>query len=126
MIYNYSRAHSVPALIVPIRLYSLDLRSETTLSAKVDTGASASAIPLALRSELGLTLAGLVRARGAFDQDYSVRQMFYLKIELPWAAGIVRTAKVLLTDASECLIGRDILNEYVLHADGPKQEFVIS
>ncbi len=125
MRFSYDRRSIPPALNIPVAVSDLARRITREFRAKADTGAAMSAIPRSLTDELGLHVATRVSARGPFDRQARYVEAVYLNLRLPLDNAPWAIARVLVLDSPECLIGRDILNALVLHADGPSGEFSI-
>jgi predicted aspartyl protease len=92
--------------------------------ALVDTGAAISAIPEDLRARLGLPPRGLARIRGATDARSKRRLTYYVIVAIPQIGSFL--LKVAALPRADVILGRDLLNQVVLHADGPKEEFDLS
>lgn len=123
--FQYDRRHYPPALVVNVRLANLAETIQEEIEAKIDTGAALSAVPHSLRDRLGLSTAEKVRARGPFDHRYQERVVYGLKLQVPWRQDRWIRVKALLTEGEWFLLGRNILNQFVLRADGPQGVFEI-
>lgn len=125
MRFAYSRGQYPPALVVNVVISNLERTFEISLEAKVDTGAAMSAVPRTIIPALRPEIAGTVRARGAFDRQSEERPVYYLRVTLPWQRSVSRATKMVVTEESCALIGRDLLNQFTLTADGPGEIFDI-
>jgi hypothetical protein len=114
----------VPALVLPADVSCAGIDGHFRIPAKIDTGASVSAIPAALISKLELVPVGSVRIRGACSERAEEYPTYYVTISIN--DRITAEAEVVCLPRRDCLIGRDILNQLVLHADGPAKEFEIA
>jgi hypothetical protein len=126
MMFAYSRGQRPPALLATLGVSDLRGDNEFAVEAKLDTGAAMSAIPSSILERLKPSVAGTVQARGPFDQHSRRRPTYFVRLRFPWAAGETRTSLVVATESAYGLIGRDILNGVVLHADGPQETFTVT
>lgn len=126
MRFAYSRGQRPPALLVTLGVSSLRGGDEITVEAKLDTGAAMSAIPSAILDRLSPSVAGTIQARGPFDHGCQRRTTYFVQIRYPWAAEVAHTRIVVATESAYGLIGRDILNGVMLHADGPHETFAVT
>ncbi len=123
MKFKYS-SEAVPALVLQVRVSRVGSDGGERMPAKIDTGASISVIPESLASALKLAPGGSVRIRGASTDGARDCPTFYVTLSIEGC--ITVDTKVVCLPRRDCLIGRDILNQLVLHADGPAKEFEIA
>lgn len=123
MKYKYRSELPSDILIVEVEIASPnDGGSRFLAEAIVDTGATCSVVPAAAVSELGLKKYGYRNARGAFDKQrvsyptYCVDITFGLQF-------CAKKVEVFARPRSRALIGRDVLNEIKIIANGPEREF---
>ncbi|MBI3761190.1 MAG: hypothetical protein HY260_04930 [Chloroflexi bacterium] len=88
--------------------------------AQFDTGADISAIPESLVTELDLVFAGDLLVLG-YDSVPARVPMYYLGVEL--ADVRLSPVKFIAADRSNVLIGRDVLQHFVLTLDGKAATF---
>ena len=122
----YDRRYSPPALVLRVEVSDSGRLRKMDLEAKMDTGASISAIPHRVLADWDAGAAGLVTARGPFDARSVFRPLFRIWIRLPLLGAAWQPVRVLATEEDHFLLGRDILNRFVLHADGPRGVFDVS
>ena len=93
--------------------------------ALIDTGADCCVIPETLRRELGIPPRGEARVSGVHGDDSRSYPTCYVDFTI---GGInFRNIEVVSIPGEEYVIlGRDVLNQKVLHADGPAQFFEFS
>jgi len=123
MRFAYSKQYSPPALILPIPFRNLGSFDALTHESKVDTGADMTAIPVQLKTRLGLKPYTRRRSKGALDLEYVTMPTFLLEYSLDGSEYV--ELEVLTTARPYVLLGRDVLKGLVLIADGPKQFFEI-
>jgi hypothetical protein len=108
---------SAAALMLPAVLHIRghpDLRR--SLQAKIDTAADMVAIPRSFTSASTLVKWGERRIR----QTGRIEPTYLVEVELD---NVLYSVEATVHDGSYILIGRDILNQLTLIADGPKETF---
>jgi len=91
-------------------------QSARQVAAKLDSAADISAIPATLVAQLNLHAASTLLIEG-YDLRPVVVSTYYVTVEL---AGYRHTlVEVVATGEEYMLLGRDILNSYYLHLNGP-------
>jgi len=117
MKYPYSGKFSPPALMVPAEL-SIPHQGEGAFRcrAKLDTAADISVVPRKFIERFGPLAFNTLRIRQTDRCEYS----YLLEITI---AGHRYSVEAVAHDASYALIGRDILNQCTLIADGPNETF---
>ena len=111
----------VPALVVQVRVAGLGAGEHVEVSGKLDTGADISGVPAEVLAELGVPPYGEIRIRGA--QDAAGRAVPTYFVEMSIGDEKLFALEVVAIPKEYVLVGRDLLNGYILHADGPKLEF---
>ena len=121
MKFEYSRDISPPALLLPIRIAPIGADFWVKHSAQIDTGADLSVVPRDLVRDLHLFPHGSRIARGALSSEPLIPPTYHVQLII--AENFRFEAPVLAAPCNYIIIGRDLLNHFVLHADGPSQKF---
>jgi hypothetical protein len=94
------------------------------VEAKIDTGADISVIPEELRKELRLKPRGIIYTRGPFEKESKRCPTFYITLSINLSFSF--ELEVISLHQKNFLIGRDLLNQIVLHANGPSEFFELT
>lgn len=121
MTFPYSTQLDPPALVVPVQVSGLLRDERVSIDAKIDTAADASGIPIDLVERLGLVSSGFMDTMTSFERQYRRRPFYYVSIFLP--DGRVYDVRTLSIPRNYVLLGRDVLNECILTANGPELRF---
>ncbi len=113
-----------PSLVLPVDVSSPRAQTVWHVAAKIDTGAEVTIIPDSVRRGLNLKARGRLRTKGPFDAGWQSRPTYNVHLSIKDCISL--EIKVLSAPRRHCLIGRDLLNRLVLHADGPAGEFELS
>lgn len=111
----------IPALVVQARVAGLGSTERVDAVGKLDTGADISGVPADLLHELGVPPYGEIRIRAAQDAVARSVPTYFVEISLQGAGPFA--VKVVAIPKEYLLVGRDLLNRCILHADGPNLEF---
>ncbi len=107
---------SPAAMLLPVKIWSGGREGEWAVTGKLDTAADMTAIPRDLPGPEGVPRFATRRIR----QTGRVESTYLVEVELD---GQVYSIEAVGHGATYALIGRDILNELKLIADGPAEVF---
>ncbi len=117
-VFPYSVFFHPPAPVIPAVISSLeDPTRSITREGKVDCGADITTVPMPIIEALDLTPAREVLAIG-FNNTEALRLTYYVNLHL--AGYDFSPIEIMSSAGNDFLIGRDILNEWVLVLDGKK------
>jgi predicted aspartyl protease len=85
------------------------------LRGKLDTGADVTVIPERLVVPLGISPKSRVWTRG-YDGNYAQRPVYYVRLNLE--GYVIPTARCIAADRSDVLLGRNVLNRFLIILDG--------
>lgn len=123
MRFAYSPDLFPPGLILPAFVRDLSSPDIVEGKAKIDTGADMTVIPDTMRVTLKLKPCGHTLCRGALDQHAQQVSTYFIEISLDREEFL--QLEVLARPRDALLLGRDVLNDFVLLANGPKEYFEI-
>lgn len=124
MKFDYSHDIFPPGLIISVYISSLGTKNKKQSKAKIDTGADISAIPDELRQELRLPPRGAVWIRGTLDKEPKAFPTFFVTLSINQLFSF--ELQVISLPRKYSLIGRDALNQIILHANGPSEVFELT
>ena len=124
MRFEYSHTIFPPGLFLPVKISRIGEKSGKEINAKVDTGADISTIPDKLRKEMLLMPRGIVKASGAFDKKLKECPTFFITLLINNSFSF--EIQVISSQKEYFLLGRDVLNQIILYANGPLEFFEIS
>jgi hypothetical protein len=118
---DYNRQADPPELIVPAVVAPLDSAQVMDFDAKIDTGADMTIVPSSLRRSLNIKIISRGISRGALGEEWRSIPLFMVRIRIVGSDWM----DVMVTESPKnyILLGRDILNRYVLTAHGPEGWF---
>ena len=124
MKFVYSHDLAPPGLVISIQVRGLGNSSPEEVPAKIDTGADISAIPEATRTRLRLPPQGHLKCRGFGEASTTSRPTYFVEVEACGkTCGLI---EVVTIPRDYCLLGRDLLNQFVLLANGPALSFELT
>ena len=92
------------------------------LRGKLDTGADLTVIPESLVPQLALSARAHVWARG-YDGTFSQRPVYYVRLSLE--SHELPAVRCIAADRRNVLVGRNVLNRFVITLDGRNLRFEI-
>lgn len=117
----YSPGYEPAAPVLPIRVSAPAGGAGVGLVALVDTGADLSVIPKSAAEALALPVVSTTRVQGVIGIAQSTR-VFAAAIEVAGTTHLVELVGL----GDEAILGRDLMNFFVLKLDGPRGLLEIS
>ncbi len=114
---TYTNTFDPPAPVLQVEVIANS--NSTSLTALVDTGADITAIPAQVAQDILPAPVGQIRIEGVTGED--IVPTFGVMLRLNGAV-TVGPVEVILVDFDFIVLGRDVLNEFILILDGPKQQ----
>lgn len=112
----YDRRFHPPAPVAEVTLiHPVSLASSSTLRGKLDTGADVTVIPERVVTQLRMTPKGRIWTRG-YDGAYTQRTVYYVRMRVE--SFELTAVRCVVTDRSNVLLGRNVLNHFVVTLDG--------
>jgi hypothetical protein len=121
---NLFSPNSPPGLTLQVQVSPLDGRIRREINGIIDTGADFSTIPEKLAKELQLKTKGGRLVMGFTGKDIEYCETYLITLSLDNKSSF--DLEVFSTAREHCLIGRDVLNQFVIHANGPKKYFRVT
>ena len=121
---SYSDSERPPAMILTVSVGAIEGPLLFTVEAKLDTGASMTALPGELLRQFNVRPGGFDRVKGAFDLEPRLLPTYRVRIQPD--SGPVVDLTVLARPKRIALLGRDVLNDCILLADGPQKLFELT
>jgi predicted aspartyl protease len=104
-----------PAAVLPVRVSGIKPRDPAALLRMlVDTGADCSLIPVRIARSLRLPVVDRAEVQGVGGKPQAVA-VHAARVRI----GTLRVLTRLVAFGDEALLGRDLLNQLILHLDGP-------
>lgn len=122
MRYPYDKKMRPPGLSVPVIISDIKGRNSKKIDAEIDTGGGISSIPADLVKSWDLIPFESIDARGTFG---AFKQLNIYVIRVKFDNGRIFKAKVIENNHPFVIIGRNVLNQMILYADGPGKSFTL-
>ncbi len=120
----YDSSFNPPAPIAEVTVvHPVSGAKSVPLQGKLDTGADVTVIPEQLVTQLCLTPKGNLWTRG-YDGTYSQRPVYYVGMTIE--GFLVASARCISTVRGNVLLGRNVLNRFLITLDGKGQTFAIT
>ena len=117
----FDRSFTPPAPVADVAVaHPVSSVNSGALRGKLDTGADLSVIPERLVAQLALTARGHVWARG-YDGTFSQRPVYYVRLNLEGHE--LAAVRCIAADRSNVLVGRNVLNRFIITLDGRNLRF---
>ncbi len=120
--FDYDRSDQPPAAYVTIQVSNPQTSESRSIRAKIDTGASISVLPETLIRDWKLEPEGRVRV-GGYDGSRKELPTYTVGFEI--AGYPFPNVEVLATQRQDVLLGRDLLNHFILTLDGKNLTFTL-
>lgn len=121
--WHYSHKYSPPAPVAAVTLASQ--RAMSKGQALIDTGADITVISKAKADEAGISNQPPISLVLMKSHEYTgLAPVFEVKLKL--GDKIVEITPAIATISDEVIIGRDVLNKFIIKLDGPREEASIS
>ena len=117
MRFSYTHNRHNAELVVPVVVGGLNSPLLFDFSAKIDTGADISIVPSLVRKRIGIEPWVWSTSSGALGQNWNLIPIFFVRFRI--AGGDWIDVKVTESPRDYVLLGRDILNRFILTANGP-------
>ncbi len=122
--WTYNQAVKPPAPFIDLLIrHPFDLNRKAIIVAKIDTAADISTIPLPLLNQLELPIAKKLIARGYNNVSTTI---YAYSAHLEVAKTLFEDTRVIVTPKDYAVLGRDILNHFYIHLNGPDLTFNLS
>lgn len=117
----YDLDYDPPAPVAGVVLaHAVTGAKSALLRGKLDTGAGLTVIPQSMVVQLGLTTHRFVWAR-SYDGSYCERAVYYVRLAMEGHECLA--VRCVAVERTTVLVGRNVLNRFVLALDGGKLRF---
>ena len=117
---SYNAAFTPPAPVAAVVVTHATRGTNAAISGKIDSGADLTVLPESLVAQLGLSANGRVWTRG-FEGTYSHRLLYYVQMRVEGFN--VPVVRCVASPRKDVLLGRNVLNRFVILLDGPNLTF---
>jgi hypothetical protein len=119
----YDRSFHPPAPVAEVAIaHPVTGTVIESLRGKLDSGADVTVIPERLVSQLSLSPRGLLWVR-SYDGTYSQRPAYYVQFVIEGHE--LSAIRCLAADRDQVLVGRNVLNRFVITLDGRRLRFTL-
>jgi len=119
-VYRYDVSVDPPAAYLSIEVTNPDSGASIHLPAKIDSGAAMSVLPQTAVTDLALEPMGDVLVSG-YDRKVALLPTYSITFEV--ASYTVEDVEVTVSPRVDVLLGRDVLNHFILTLDGKDLTF---
>ena len=120
----YDHAFNPPAPVADVTIANPVARTKRCmLRGKMDTGADITVIPDKLVLPLGISPKSRVWTRG-YDGTFTRRPVYYVRLSLE--GFIIASVRCIATNRSDVLLGRNVLNRFLIILDGKNLKFELT
>ncbi len=118
---NYDRSFTPPAPVADVVItHPVTGAGSGVIRGKLDSGADLTVIPGGLVADLKLSPKGRVWTRG-YDGTYSQRFVYYVGLTVEGFE--LAAVRCIATDRPNALLGRNVMNRFVITLDGRRLRF---
>ena len=118
--YPYDASEDPPVARLSVQISNADAGAATRLSAKLDSGAAMSVLPQTAVADLALEPIGDILAMG-YDRKPTLLPTYSVTFQVEGYT--LHDVEVTASPRSDVLLGRDILNHFILTLDGKNLAF---
>jgi predicted aspartyl protease len=117
----YDRSFNPPAPVADVTImHPVTGARSSVLRGKLDSGADVTVIPERVVAQLGMTPKGRIWTRG-YDGTYTQRSVYYVRLRVEGFN--LASVRCVATDRANVLLGRNVLNHFVITLDGKNLVF---
>ncbi|MGH3666150.1 MAG: retroviral-like aspartic protease family protein [Egibacteraceae bacterium] len=119
--YAYDDTYEPAAAVVPLRIGVPADDMPVLVSALVDSGADLSVVPAALARQLDLPVTDVLQVRGVGGESRNAT-VHAAEVEIDGVAELIEVIAL----GTETLLGRNLLNAFVITLDGPHERVTVA